>query len=54
MHPSPDADRSALLQEAAIMAQFNHEHVVSLIGVVTVGDPMLVVMEFCEKGALNR
>ena len=33
-------DRVRFLQEAAIMGQFNHPHVVKLYGVVTVEDPV--------------
>ena len=35
-------DKVSLLEEAAIMAQFQHVHCVCLIGVVTVGDPLMV------------
>ena len=38
-------DRLSLLEEAAIMAQFVHPHCVRLIGVVTVGDPLMVGRE---------
>jgi hypothetical protein len=49
----PDtASHQLMLREAAIMAQFNHERIVGLVGVVTVGVPMLVIMEFCEHGSL--
>ena len=34
------------------MAQFSHPNVVSLIGVVTTGDPVMVVLQFCEHGSL--
>jgi hypothetical protein len=34
--------RAALLEEAALMAQFDHPHCVKLIGVVTLGNPLLV------------
>jgi hypothetical protein len=54
LHESFDADRTGLLQEAAVMAQFVHERVVGLIGVVTVDTPLMVIIEFCEHGALNR
>jgi hypothetical protein len=40
------------MREAAIMAQFQHPNVVSLIGVVTVGDPAMLVLQFCEHGSL--
>ena len=48
-----DAERGPMLQEAALMAQFEHAHVVRLVGVVTLGDPLLVVLEYCEYGALK-
>ena len=35
-------DRATLLEEAATMAQFQHKHLVALIGVVTAGDPLMV------------
>eukprot|EP00051_Salpingoeca_urceolata_P024587 m.433669 g.433669 ORF g.433669 m.433669 type:complete len:2065 (-) comp20251_c1_seq2:318-6512(-) len=47
-------ERTELLEEAAVMAQFQHPNVVSLLGVVTVGDPTMVVLEFMEFGALNE
>ena len=37
---SSENDRVRFLQEAAIMGQFNHPHVVKLYGVVTIGDPV--------------
>ena len=37
---SSENDRVRFLQEAAIMGQFNHLHVVKLYGVVTIGDPV--------------
>jgi serine/threonine protein kinase len=46
-------DRTPLLKEAAILAQFNHPHVIGLVGVVTLGDPLLVVVEYCEHGSLD-
>ena len=55
LHKSADAAtaRGQLLEEAALMAQFDHANVVKLIGVVTQGNPLLVVMEFCSGGALD-
>lgn len=46
-------DRQELLEEAAVMAQFHHPHVTALVGVVTVGKPTLVVVEYMEHGSLK-
>ena len=35
-----EAERVKFLQEAAIMGQFHHPNVVTLYGVVTVGEPV--------------
>eukprot|EP00050_Salpingoeca_kvevrii_P014687 m.38942 g.38942 ORF g.38942 m.38942 type:complete len:1079 (-) comp5918_c0_seq1:1687-4923(-) len=45
-----------LLQEAALMAQFgtNHPNVVSLIGVVTAGGPLYLILQYCEFGSLGE
>ncbi len=53
LHATFDADRSSLLQEAALMAQFDCPFIVGFIGVVTVGFPLMVVLEFCEHGSLD-
>ena len=37
---SSENDRVQFLQEAAIMGQFNHPHVVKLYGVATLEDPV--------------
>ena len=50
LHSAMDSDRNAALQEAVIMAQFNNAFVVGLHGVVTIGEPLLVVIEYCEHG----
>eukprot|EP00117_Sycon_ciliatum_P002892 scpid98207/ scgid7920/ Insulin receptor-related protein; IR-related receptor; Insulin receptor-related protein alpha chain; Insulin receptor-related protein beta chain len=47
-----DAKKS-LLQEAALMGQFNHINVVRLVGVVTRADPVLVVLELMSGGDLR-
>ena len=46
--------RSMLLQEAMVMAGLSHPHIVRLVGVVTKGDPIMVVIEYCEFGSLSR
>ena len=48
------AEREDFLKEAAITAQFNHENVVSLVGVVTTGLPYLIVLQFCADGSLRH
>ena len=37
---SPPEERTKLLQEAATLGQFKHRHVVRLIGVVTLQEPV--------------
>ena len=37
---APQEERLKLLQEAAILGQFRHRHVVSLFGVITLGEPV--------------
>ena len=46
-------EREELMREAAITAQFDHPNVVGLIGVVTAGEPALLVLQFCDKGSLS-
>lgn len=43
-----------LLQEATVMAQLgSHPNVVSLIGVVTSGEPAMLILSICEHGSLK-
>lgn len=42
-----EEDRVKLLQEAAIMGQFVHKNVVSLHGVVTLGEPVSICVYVC-------
>ena len=57
--PKPDAagsgvsNRADLLQEAALLAQFNHTNIVALVGVVTRSQECKVVLQFCDKGSLK-
>ena len=46
-------DRIEFLQEASIMKAFNCNHIVKLLGVVSQGQPTLVVMELMERGDLK-
>ena len=48
------ADITALMEESAIMAQLDCDFCVRLIGVVTVGKPMMMIVEYCEHGSLNH
>jgi serine/threonine protein kinase len=48
-----EEERCAFLQEAFIQAQFSHPNVVQLIGVVTVDDPLLIVMEYMANNTLS-
>lgn len=42
-----------LTKEATVMAQIDpHKNLVSLIGVVTSGPPLLLLLSFCEQGSL--
>uniref|UniRef100_A0A8D2IT00 Ephrin type-A receptor 1 n=1 Tax=Varanus komodoensis TaxID=61221 RepID=A0A8D2IT00_VARKO len=41
------------LREATIMGQFNHHNIVRLEGVVTKRNPMMIITEYMENGALD-
>eukprot|EP00039_Didymoeca_costata_P029606 m.25441 g.25441 ORF g.25441 m.25441 type:complete len:1157 (+) comp7707_c0_seq1:97-3567(+) len=45
--------REEFVREAVINAHFFHENVIRLIGVVTSGEPFLIVLEYCENGSLQ-
>lgn len=47
-------NKEALLNEAVLMAQVSHEHLVCLVGVVTVDDPKLIIEQYCEHGSLDK
>ena len=40
-----EEERVKFLQEAAIMGQFHHPNIVKLHGVVTMGDPVSIVLK---------
>jgi len=46
-------DKKNFLGEAHMLAQFSHPNVLALLGVVTVGEPMLVVIPFMKNGDLR-
>ena len=45
-------NKQLLLREASMMAGLEHNHIVQLVGVVSIGDPVMVVLEYCEHGSL--
>lgn len=47
-------DRVEFLQEASVMKEFSSNHVVKLLGVVSEGQPTLVIMELMERGDLKN
>eukprot|EP00035_Acanthoeca_spectabilis_P015783 m.317280 g.317280 ORF g.317280 m.317280 type:complete len:1386 (+) comp16433_c1_seq3:101-4258(+) len=49
---APDA-RDEFLREAAVTWHFKHPNVVQMHGVVTAGEPYLLVLELCEQGELK-
>jgi serine/threonine protein kinase len=46
--------REELLRESACHFQLRHPNVVTLVGVVSRGDNVLLVAELCEKGSLDK
>lgn len=48
-----DKERCSFLKEADVMKQFDTTHVVRLLGVVSQGQPTLVVMELMANGDLK-
>jgi serine/threonine protein kinase len=49
---SPEATRELRL-EAMTMAELgSHHNIVSIIGVITRGDPLVLIVSFCEHGSL--
>jgi hypothetical protein len=49
-----DSEREELLEEALVMAQMDHQNVVRLIGVVTRGRPIYVVLGMLGSVRLPR
>jgi serine/threonine protein kinase len=47
-------DRDILMSEATVTAQFVHPNIVRLIGVVTIGTPLMIVLEICGHGELKK
>jgi focal adhesion kinase 1 len=51
---SAPEERAKFLQEAAIMKQFSHPHIIKLFGIVTHGLTTFIVMEFAPLGQVNH
>ena len=49
-----EQDKVRFLQEAAILGQFQHPNIVRLHGVVTVSDPVMILLELMKKGDLKK
>jgi ephrin-B len=49
-----EKEKVKFLQEAAINGQFHHLNVVRLLGVVTVGEPAIIVLELLRNGNLKK
>ena len=48
------SEKDTLMAEATINAQFDHINIVNLLGVVTTGQPLLIVLELCPRGELKK
>jgi serine/threonine protein kinase len=48
-----EGERVKFLQEAAIMGQFYHPNIVRLHGVVTVGNPVLIILDYMPNGDMK-
>ena len=46
-------DKKDFLGEANLLSKFNHPNVMSLLGVVTVDEPVLVIIPFMKNGDLQ-
>ncbi|XP_019849286.1 PREDICTED: uncharacterized protein LOC100642048 [Amphimedon queenslandica] len=51
---SVEQDKVKFLQEAAIMGQFHHPNIVKLHGMVTVGEPLMIVLELIPHGDMRQ
>lgn len=48
-----DVTRMEFVRQASIMSQFNHAHILKLLGVCFIGDPSWVAVEYMERGDLR-
>lgn len=50
---SSEKNRCDFLTEASIMAQFHHENIICLEGVVTQSHPYMIITEYMDNGSLD-
>ena len=48
-----DESKKDFLGEAQLLSQFNHPNVLTLLGVVTTDDPVLVITPYMKNGDLH-
>jgi len=46
-------DKKNFLGEANMLLQFNHPNVLTLLGVVTIDEPVLIIIPFMKNGDLR-
>uniref|UniRef100_F1KW53 Tyrosine-protein kinase n=1 Tax=Ascaris suum TaxID=6253 RepID=F1KW53_ASCSU len=46
--------RSVFMKEAKLMRRFNHPNIVNLLGVAPQEDPVMIILELCPNGSLNK
>jgi len=51
--PSAEMTRDSFVAEAKLLHRLRHRHLVLLLGVCTVGEPILIIMELLSNGSLN-
>ena len=49
---SPEGARELVAEAAVMMQVIGHPNLVSIIGVVTAGDPLVLVLQYCEHGSV--
>jgi serine/threonine protein kinase len=47
-------DQLSFLQEADIMSNFSHGNVLTLLGIINTGEPIMLIMELMEGGSLYK
>jgi len=53
MTPSAEMSREEFVSEARLLHRLRHRHLVLLLGVCTVADPILIIMELLSNGSLK-